>query len=113
MDTAEAKGIIRELIVEIAEDMDVDEEKITELPCFTNFLKIFIKLGVIEYLDWVELKDGCKDVILSPGYYEISASYFQKECADAGSGCKLDQNLVIEIFDGDVFEIDFEVKLPK
>lgn len=30
MDTAEVKGIIRELITEIAEDMEVDESKITD-----------------------------------------------------------------------------------
>lgn len=78
-----------------------------------GYLKFFNDKGVIDYLDWVELKDGCKDVILSPGNYEISASYFQLECADAGSGCKLDQNLVIEISDGDVIKVDFEVYLPE
>jgi acyl carrier protein len=30
MDTAEVKDIIRDLITEIAEDMDVEEEKITD-----------------------------------------------------------------------------------
>lgn len=78
-----------------------------------GYLKFFNKKGVIDYLDWVEMKDGCKDVILSPGYYEISASYFQQECADAGSGCKLKENLIIEVIDGEELEYDFEVYLPE
>lgn len=55
MDTAEVKGIIRELIVEIAEDMDVDEEKITDTAHLVEDLELD-SMALLEVLASMEKK---------------------------------------------------------
>ncbi len=55
MDTAEVKGIIRELIVEIAEDMDVDEEKITDSAHLVEDLELD-SMALLEVLASMEKK---------------------------------------------------------
>jgi len=55
MDTAEIKGIIRELVVEIAEDMDVDEEKITDSAHLVEDLELD-SMALLEVLASMEKK---------------------------------------------------------
>ena len=55
MDTAEVKGIIRELVVEIAEDMDVDEEKITDTAHLVEDLELD-SMALLEVLASMEKK---------------------------------------------------------
>ncbi len=55
MDTAEAKGIIRELITEIAEDMDVEEEKITDSALLVEDLELD-SMALLEVLASMEKK---------------------------------------------------------
>jgi acyl carrier protein len=57
MDTAEIKGIIRDLITEIAEDMDVDAEKITDSAHFTEDLELD-SMALLEVLASMEKKFG-------------------------------------------------------
>jgi acyl carrier protein len=57
MDTDEVKGIIRELIVEIAEDMDVDEEKITDSAHLVEDLELD-SMALLEVLASMEKKFG-------------------------------------------------------
>ncbi len=78
-----------------------------------GYLRVFNDMGVIDYLDWIELIDGCKDIFLTPGHYEISAKYFQGVCADTGSGCLDKGRYTIDIEDGEVIELDMEVFFPE
>lgn len=55
MDTAEAKGIIRELITEIAEDMDVEAEKITDSAQLVEDLELD-SMALLEVLASMEKK---------------------------------------------------------
>jgi acyl carrier protein len=55
MDTAEVKGIIRELVAEIAEDMDVDEEKITDTAHLVEDLELD-SMALLEVLASMEKK---------------------------------------------------------
>ena len=55
MDTAEVKGIIRELVSEIAEDMDVDEEKITDTAHLVEDLELD-SMALLEVLASMEKK---------------------------------------------------------
>lgn len=55
MDTAEIKDIIRELITEIAEDMDVDTENITDSAHFIDDLGLD-SMALLEVLATMEKK---------------------------------------------------------
>ncbi len=55
MDNAEVKGIIRELVVEIAEDMDVEEEKITDTAHLVEDLELD-SMALLEVLASMEKK---------------------------------------------------------
>ncbi len=55
METAEAKGIIRELITEIAEDMDVETEKITDSAKLIEDLELD-SMALLEVLASMEKK---------------------------------------------------------
>ncbi len=55
MDTAEIKDIIRELITEIAEDMDVDTDKITDSAHFIDDLGLD-SMALLEVLATMEKK---------------------------------------------------------
>ncbi|NQS91569.1 MAG: hypothetical protein HQ574_04105 [Chloroflexi bacterium] len=78
-----------------------------------GYLRFFNENGIISYLSWVDLDDGCKDVILTPGYYSISPLFFQGPCADVDGGCMADSRFEIDIADGEVIEKDFEVFMSK
>lgn len=55
MDTAEVKDTIRELIVEIGEDMDIDEDKITDSAHFIEDLGLD-SMALLEVLATMEKK---------------------------------------------------------
>ncbi len=55
MDTAEIKGIIRDIITEIAEDMDVDAEKITDSAHFVEDMELD-SMALLEVLASMEKK---------------------------------------------------------
>lgn len=57
MDSEEIKKTIRELIVEIAEDMDVDEDKITDDAAFIEDMG-FDSMALLEVLATMEKKFG-------------------------------------------------------
>ena len=57
MDTAEIKGIIRELVTEIAEDMDVETEKITDSAHLIEDLELD-SMALLEVLASMEKKFG-------------------------------------------------------
>lgn len=57
MNNAEVKGVIRELITEIAEDMDVDAEKITDSANLVEDLELD-SMALLEVLASMEKKFG-------------------------------------------------------
>lgn len=57
MEKAEIKTIVRELIVEIAEDMEVDEEKITDEAHFIEDMGLD-SMALLEVLATMEKKFG-------------------------------------------------------
>jgi acyl carrier protein len=57
MDSEEIKKTIRELIVEIAEDMDIDEDKITDDATFIEDMG-FDSMALLEVLATMEKKFG-------------------------------------------------------
>ncbi len=57
MDTDEIKGIIRELITEIAEDMDIDKEAITDSSHLVEDLELD-SMALLEVLASMEKKFG-------------------------------------------------------
>ncbi len=57
MDTAEVKGVIRDLITEIAEDMDVEAEKITDSAHLVEDLELD-SMALLEVLASMEKKFG-------------------------------------------------------
>ncbi len=57
MDTAEIKDAIREMITEIAEDMDVEEEKITDSAHLVEDLELD-SMALLEVLASMEKKFG-------------------------------------------------------
>lgn len=57
MNNVEVKGVIRELITEIAEDMDVDSEKITDSANLVEDLELD-SMALLEVLASMEKKFG-------------------------------------------------------
>jgi acyl carrier protein len=57
METAEIKGTIRELITEIAEDMDVETDSITDTAHFTDDMGLD-SMALLEVLATMEKKFG-------------------------------------------------------
>ncbi len=62
---------------------------------------------------YTELVGGCKDVLLPPGSYEVVPHYYQGACSDSTAICHSKEFYQIEISDGEVIELDFEVFLPE
>ncbi len=77
-----------------------------------GYLNFYNDMGRIDYLTYVPLKDGCKDVVLLPGIYGVGASYWQDVCT-GNSGCILKERFELVIEDGDVIKKDFEVFRPE
>ncbi|MBD3319758.1 MAG: acyl carrier protein [Chitinivibrionales bacterium] len=57
MDNSEVKGTIRELIIEIAEDMDIEEDKVTDTAHFIEDMGLD-SMALLEVLATMEKKFG-------------------------------------------------------
>ena len=77
-----------------------------------GYLTFKNELGRLEELD-SQLDGGCKDVYLPPGHYEVVPHYYQGDCSDSTAICRPEGIYKIDVADGDVIEIDFEVFLPE
>ena len=71
-----------------------------------GYLHFWNSNGRLKYLD-TEFPGGCGEVNLVPGYYEISAHYYQGVCDE--NGCSSMKRFLIDISDGELIEKDFEV----
>lgn len=78
-----------------------------------GYLRFFYnKREVISSLNYRQLSGGCREVILTPGYYIVNAKYYQGVCDYTGANCSLEEDLHIDISDGDVIEKDYEIFTP-
>jgi hypothetical protein len=79
-----------------------------------------VDLGYLSFKnEQVDLEDldatligGCKDVLLPPGSYNVIPHYYQGDCSDSTAICRSEEFYQIEILDGEVIELDFEVFYP-